>query len=89
MNIKLLHFYVDQSGPYPFMLETLEAFSLKHQNIQIEHVDSELKKDIVNQYQVEYVPTVVVLADNKEYGRITRAIDETELNEIINSITNP
>ena len=55
-------------------------------NYTLEKIDIDKNRDLTNDYEVEYYPTIVFLKDNKEIYRIAGKIVKQDLIEAINKI---
>ena len=69
MNVSLVDFTAAWCGPCKIMKPILDGLSA-HYQIPLRYVDVEIDRELANSYMVKSMPTLVVLRDGKEVGRI-------------------
>jgi len=84
-NLVLLKFYADWCGPCKAMTPVVKAVLEGFPNIKLVEVDIEKKNDMVSQYSIRSIPTLVLLSDDNEKERVIGALSAEELKEFLSA----
>ena len=69
MNVSLLDFTAAWCGPCKVMKPILDGLAAQYR-IPLRYIDVEDEREVADQYLVKSMPTLVVLRDGREVGRI-------------------
>lgn len=78
----LIDFYADWCNPCKLMTDILFKLSLKYVNIKFVKIDFETSKDLVNEYHIIHLPTLLALKNCEEIYRLV-GFDEVKIMQII------
>ena len=73
MKTEVIDFWATWCGPCKLMNPILDEVEKEYPNLAITRVDIDSVKDMVEQYNIQSVPTYVILKDGKEVDRIIGA----------------
>jgi thioredoxin 1 len=73
VNTEVIDFWATWCGPCKLMNPILDEVEKENPNLTITRVDIDSDKDMVEQYNIQSVPTYVILKDGKEVDRIIGA----------------
>ena len=73
MKTEVIDFWATWCGPCKLMNPILEEVEKENPYLTITRVDIDSDKDMVEQYNIQSVPTYVILKDGKEVDRIIGA----------------
>jgi thioredoxin 1 len=80
----LLDFYTDDCVPCRKMEPTIQA--LEKAGYQVERIDAKARPDLVSQFRIKYVPTLVLLLDGEEAQRRVGSISFAELEALFTEV---
>lgn len=85
-DLTILKFSAEWCGPCQMFVPIYEEASSKYSNILFGEIDidDEETKSIVSKYQVNTVPTIVLMKDGKELERFSGYKDISKFEELIN-----
>ncbi len=69
----MIDFWATWCGPCKLMNPILDEVEKENPNLTITRIDIDSDKDMVEQYNIQSVPTYVILKDGKEVDRIIGA----------------
>lgn len=69
MSISLVEFTAAWCGPCKVMKPILDSLSASY-GVSLRYVDVEVDRDLADQFLVKSMPTLVVMRDGKEVGRV-------------------
>jgi thioredoxin-like negative regulator of GroEL len=88
-SIQALYFYAPWLGlPHRKMMTMIGKVSEKHQDIEFIGVDSDQFKGLCKRFNIESIPTVVLLKDGVELKRITGMVLTSAFRSIFADICN-
>ena len=73
MKTEVIDFWATWCGPCKLMNPILDEVEKENPNLTITRVDIDSDKDMVEQYNIQSVPTYIILKDGKEIDRIIGA----------------
>jgi len=73
MKTEVIDFWATWCGPCKLMNPILDEVEKENPDLTITRVDIDSDKDMVEQYDIQSVPTYVILKDGKEVDRIIGA----------------
>ena len=73
MKTEVIDFWATWCGPCKLMNPILDEVEKENPNLTITRIDIDSDKDMVEQYNIQSVPTYVILKDGKEVDRIIGA----------------
>jgi thioredoxin 1 len=73
MKTEVIDFWATWCGPCKLMNPILDEVEKENPDLTITRVDIDSDKDMVEQYNIQSVPTYVILKDGKEVDRIIGA----------------
>jgi thioredoxin 1 len=73
VKTEVIDFWATWCGPCKLMNPILDEVEKEYPNLAITRVDIDSDKDMVEQYNIQSVPTYVILKDGKEVDRIIGA----------------
>ena len=83
----LIDFYADWCGPCRMLAPTLERLSAEFSGrAKIVKVNVDEEPALASQFQVESIPTLVVIAGGKPVGRTTGVVSEESLRHALNQL---
>ncbi len=85
-NITLVDFYATWCGPCKMLGPVLEEIAEEHTEFDIVKIDIDKASDLSIEYEIEFVPTMIVFKSGKEVKRIQGLVDKDTILETINNI---
>ena len=82
-NVVLVDFYATWCGPCKTVAPILEEIAKEDRKIKIVKVDVDESEDISADYNVMYIPTLVIIKDGEEVDRIVGAAKKAEIQKMI------
>ena len=76
--IKLLDFYATWCGPCKMLSPIIDELS-KDRSLEVVKIDIDKNEDLVKEFGIMSVPTIVLLKDNKEVARNIGFIRKNDL----------
>jgi thioredoxin 1 len=73
MKTEVIDFWATWCGPCKLMNPILDEVEKENPDLTITRIDIDSDKDMVEQYNIQSVPTYVILKDGKEIDRIIGA----------------
>jgi len=73
MKTEVIDFWATWCGPCKLMNPILDEVEKENPDLTITRIDIDSDKDMVEQYNIQSVPTYVILKDGKEVDRIIGA----------------
>lgn len=73
MKTEVIDFWATWCGPCKLMNPILDEVEKENPDLTITRVDIDSDKDMVEQYNIQSVPTYIILKDGKEVDRIIGA----------------
>ena len=73
MKTEVIDFWATWCGPCKLMNPILDEVEKEHPDLTITRIDIDSDKDMVEQYNIQSVPTYIILKDGKEVDRIIGA----------------
>ena len=73
MKTEVIDFWATWCGPCKLMNPILDEVEKEHPDLTITRIDIDSDKEMVEQYNIQSVPTYIVLKDGKEVDRIIGA----------------
>ena len=84
MNRKILRFTASWCGPCKMLAKNIDVLVLP---VPVEVVDIDDQFDLATQYNIRGVPTLVMVEDGKEVGRLVGMKTIPELEKWVNSFS--
>ena len=81
---EILHFTADWCKPCEKLKPIIKQYLEEHPDIAYRMVDVDNEIDMVEEYVVRTVPTLILLVDNDMRARSTGAISYSELDKFVN-----
>ena len=81
--IKLLDFYAKWCGPCRMMSPIIEELS-EERTFEIQKIDIDKNEELVREFGIMSVPTLILLKDNREVSRHSGFISKNDLQNWIN-----
>ena len=83
----LVDFYADWCGPCRMLAPTLERLATEFTGrVKIVKVNVDREPQLASQFQVESIPTLVVIAQGKVIGQAAGLVGEADLRSALNQI---
>ena len=73
MKTEVIDFWATWCGPCKLMNPIIDEVEKENPDLTITRIDIDSNKDMVEQYNIQSVPTYVILKDGKEVDRIIGA----------------
>ena len=73
MKTEVIDFWATWCGPCKLMNPILDEVEKENPDLTITRIDIDIDKDMVEQYNIQSVPTYIILKDGKEVDRIIGA----------------
>ena len=73
MKTEVIDFWATWCGPCKLMNPILDEVEKEYSDLTITRIDIDSNKDIALQYNIQSVPTYIILKDGKEVDRIIGA----------------
>jgi thioredoxin 1 len=73
VKTEVIDFWATWGGPCKLMNPILDEVEKEYSDLTITRIDIDSDKDMVEQYNIQSVPTYVILKDGKEVDRIIGA----------------
>lgn len=78
----LVDFFATWCGPCQMLAPLLEQVA-EEENIKIGKINVDEARDLALQYDIEAIPTLVVMKDGKEVDRSVGMLDKAEIKELV------
>jgi thioredoxin len=86
----LVDFYADWCGPCRMLAPTLERLATEFDGrIKIVKVNVDRESALASRYEVESIPTLVVLSNGQLIGRAAGLVGEADLRSALNQLAPP
>lgn len=86
----LVDFYADWCGPCRRLAPTLEKLAAEFQGqARIVKVNVDTEPELAGQFQVESIPTLVLMVDGRPVGRTAGLAPEASLRQALQQVTAP
>ena len=73
MKTEVIDFWATWCGPCKLMNTIIDEVEKENPDLTITRIDIDSNKDMVEQYNIQSVPTYIILKDGKEIDRIIGA----------------
>ena len=73
MKTEVIDFWATWCGPCKLMNPIIDEVEKENPDLTITRIDIDSNKDMVEQYNIQSVPTYIILKDGKEIDRIIGA----------------
>ena len=73
MKTEVIDFWATWCGPCKLMNPILDEVEKENPDLTITRIDIDSDKDMVEQYNIQSVPTYIILKDGKEVDRVIGA----------------
>lgn len=70
-SIKLLYFSAQWCGPCKMFKPIIEQFKQKQPECDVEYINIDEHEELIKQYNINAVPTCVILKNDKEVSRFS------------------
>ena len=81
----LIDFYADWCGPCNRLFPLVNKVASENKDIKVVRIDVDQNEDLMNQYNVRSIPTLVVIEKGKEINRQVGLISEDGILKLINN----
>ena len=81
----LIDFYADWCGPCNRLFPLVNKVASENKDIKVVRIDVDQNEDLMNQYNVRSIPTLVVIEKGKEINRQVGLISEEGILKLINN----
>ena len=81
----LIDFYADWCGPCNRLFPLVNKVASENKDIKVVRIDVDKNEDLMNQYNVRSIPTLVVIEKGKEINRQVGLISEEGILKLINN----
>ena len=81
----LIDFYADWCGPCNRLFPLVNKVASENKDIKVVRIDVDQNEDLMNQYNVRSIPTLVVIEKGKEINRQVGLISEESILKLINN----
>ena len=81
----LIDFYADWCGPCNRLFPLVNKVASENKDIKVVRIDVDQNEDLMNQYNVRSIPTLVVIEKGKEINRQVGLISEENILKLINN----
>ena len=81
----LIDFYADWCGPCNRLFPLINKVASENKDIKVVRIDVDQNEDLMNQYNVRSIPTLVVIEKGKEINRQVGLISEEGILKLINN----
>ncbi len=82
-QVLLVDFYADWCGPCKKMKPILQKIAKANPNVKLLQIDADKSEDIVNAYQVNEIPTLILFKNGRQNWRDSGIKTEQELRSVI------
>ena len=79
----LVDFYADWCGPCKMLSPIVDEVAKEMSEIKVVKVNVDEAQDLAMNYQVMYIPTLVVIKNGKEAKRSVGLIDKSEIKNLV------
>jgi len=76
-------FQADWCGPCKQQKPVVEEIKEEEENVEVEEFDVEDDQDVVNEYQVQSVPTLIVEKEDEVVGQMTGFTQKEEISKAV------
>lgn len=81
-GVMLLDFWATWCGPCSMIAPVLEQVA-QEESVKIGKINIDEQRDLAYQFEIEAIPTIVVMKDGKEINRSVGFMDKNELKALI------
>ena len=79
----LIDFYATWCGPCNYLKPTIEEIASENEDIKIVEIDVDKNEKLVEKYNIQAMPTLIVVENGEEIRRSVGAIPKDEIIELI------
>lgn len=79
----LVDFFAVWCAPCKMLSPILEKISEEHPDIEIAKIDIDKLRDLAIDYEIEFVPTMIIFKNGKESDRLDGLVDEKTILDTI------
>jgi len=79
----LIDFYADWCNPCKMLAPTIDEIASENENIKIVRINIDNEADLAVRYGIVSIPTLVVIQDGEEKGRMVGVVSKFQINNMI------
>lgn len=77
----LLDFYANWCGPCLQMSPIIEEIANEKTDLKVAKINIDVERELAIQYEVEYIPTLIVIKNGKEINRLVGVVSKKQIEE--------
>lgn len=85
-ELTLVDFFANWCGPCTSMAPVLEEIEDENNNFEIVKIDIDKEPDLAIDYEVEFIPTMIIFKDGKELDRLQGVVSKANILNKIESL---